>query len=72
MVRIHHPPHLEGRDHQVAPLVASPGPRRTPSADLTTGVNVIERPAMDGRWDFTCVMGMYSGSFTAIAPPPGR
>lgn len=40
-------------------------------ADLQTGVNTLERPAMGpGRWDFSCVMGMYSGSFTAIEPPP--
>jgi sulfite exporter TauE/SafE/copper chaperone CopZ len=39
--------------------------------DLATGVNTIERPAMaPGRWDFSCVMGMYSGSITAIEPPP--
>ena len=41
-------------------------------ADLVTGVNTLERPAMEsGRWDFTCVMGMYSGSITAIDPPAG-
>jgi sulfite exporter TauE/SafE/copper chaperone CopZ len=35
--------------------------------DLQTGVNTLARPAMEpGRWDFSCVMGMYSGSFTAI------
>jgi hypothetical protein len=38
-------------------------------ADLQTGVNVLDRPAVQDRWDFTCVMGMYSGSFTAIPPP---
>ncbi len=40
--------------------------------DLGTGENVIDLPAMGaGSFEFTCVMGMYSGSLTAVdlAPP---
>ena len=41
------------------------------SVDLTTGENVVELPAIAvGTWNFTCVMGMYSGSLTAIAATP--
>ena len=40
--------------------------------NLQTGVNTIDLPAMSpGNFDFTCVMGMYSGSLTAVdlVPP---
>ena len=42
------------------------------SVDLKTGPNVVELPAMEpGTFSFVCVMGMYSGSLTAIdAPKP--
>jgi len=39
-------------------------------ADLKAGANTVDLPALDaGRTSFTCVMGMYNGSLTAIPPP---
>jgi len=38
--------------------------------DLATGPNVVELPALaPGRWDFSCAMGMYSGTLIAIDQP---
>lgn len=40
------------------------------SVDLKTGPNVVELPAMEpGTFSFVCVMGMYSGSLTAVDVP---
>lgn len=40
------------------------------SVDLQEGRNAIALPALpEGTTSFTCVMGMYSGTFQAIAPP---
>jgi uncharacterized protein len=41
------------------------------SLNLRTGVNTVELPAMTvgQTFSFTCVMGMYSGSITAVAAP---
>jgi plastocyanin domain-containing protein len=39
-------------------------------ADLTLGTNTVELPALgEGTTPFSCSMGMYSGSLTAIPPP---
>jgi plastocyanin domain-containing protein len=38
--------------------------------DLAQGPNTVALPALDaGEVPFTCVMGMYSGTLTAIDPP---
>lgn len=58
-------------------VIDSPGPfscaafLRVPSldvqADLQPGANTVRLPGLkEGRTPFTCVMGMYDGSFTAI------
>lgn len=40
--------------------------------DLRTGANVVTLPALEPgqRYDFACVMGMYSGSLVAATTPP--
>lgn len=39
-------------------------------ADLTLGTNTVDLPALDeGTTPFSCSMGMYNGTFTAISPP---
>ncbi len=39
-------------------------------ADLTLGTNTVDLPALDeGTTPFSCSMGMYSGTLTAISPP---
>jgi plastocyanin domain-containing protein len=38
--------------------------------NLKAGKNVINIPALkNGNWQFTCVMGMYSGKFIAVKTP---
>ena len=42
------------------------------SVDLAMGPNTVELPPLDeGEVPFTCVMGMYSGTLTAIDQPEG-
>jgi plastocyanin domain-containing protein len=39
-------------------------------ADLTLGTNTVDLPALnEGTTPFSCSMGMYSGTLTAISPP---
>jgi len=39
-------------------------------ANLTAGANQVDLPALpEGTTPFTCVMGMYSGTLVAVAPP---